>query len=1164
MKNGPKKSEHGETSTTQQRVIKKSSNSQRSCPPTNRKPRDPAMKLPPIQKKTPTAPRTGVSNGPPRARHASGDKVSPMRGRSTAKKVNTTQNRQLPPPSRETFTQLLNQSQANGAPTTAVSPGLPAALPSETTPSPDINNRTRTQSEASSKPSEAGTYDRPSSPPDHNQFNEQPAAEHGEFRHDYAHSQQSDHTDDQIGDELREESRFEPRATDGESVPDTPEPQQEHIPHDVVERAETPEGERTVRELNYEHHHEAPKSPDQADKELDEEIVIKKEVHYDQSAMPQHEEHHESPRESPDQHKISITQDTGDETGHESDNERNRREIEHEFEEKLDIHKLEPNYDSEQEHVVAETPHVQTFREEQEIHEPAESRVRFEDEHEDHHHEPEITKEDVIEAGHELREAMDHQEEHDDRPEPEHDMAIPGPKIEVTEREWDEDGAHIEQKITEKEFVDEEGYTHHVTTTETFIEKEHEDKTHSEQDAFEPPVHQEYIEEHIERKFNDEHDQPSEHRIPEPAISESDIREAAQELHQVVDDHIPHEFEHNVPEPAISDNDIREAAHELHQALDSHSDHSISENDVREAAHELHEAMSDHHQSSEAVHEPEYHITDAEIAEAGHELREAMDHQEEHNMAIPRPKIEVTEREWDEDGAHIEQKITEKEFVDEEGYTHHVTTTETFIEKEPEDETHNEQEPLTQQEYTEEHTERRTPDEDHDQRSEHHFEQEMPHHEERQEEFHHESPKAASPVHEPSDDHHSLKSHESFDQHISVIVEKIEKDSSEASGSPLGPDHVNVSDETEHEEHDVAIPEPKTEVSEKEWDEDGAHIEQKIVDTEYTDDQGYVHHVHQTETYIERSHEDEPHHEQQQQHSPTAQSDHHDDALDARPISASTDQSAQQMHHSMTESFYKEHESDQEHHLQDPEMVRHEQESPDHFTEEAQHQHHEIIDEIRQEHPDYGTHISVTMDTVDRDGAESQKSSPQDIQHDSDGHHDTTSESDLHHGSSEAEMHHDLPVAVDDHQPVTVVHEKEWDEDGMHVEQKVVDTEYVDEDGYTHHVKTTETFIEQAHADNTLEDGRHSPGFYEHDYDEHLEDTASVKSLKSQNGNTEVDDGKNNNEDTHSMKSSTVVEHGEEDSENANNGDANGLKPTNGDVTHEEDEKDNNVSATVA
>lgn len=90
----------------------------------------------------------------------------------------------------------------------------------------------------------------------------------------------------------------------------------------------------------------------------------------------------------------------------------------------------------------------------------------------------------------------------------------------------------------------------------------------------------------------------------------------------------------------------------------------------------------------------------------------------------------------------------------------------------------------------------------------------MPHHEEHQEEFHHESPKAASPVHhEPSgmsnlvnwnlsrlsDDHHSLKSHESFDQHISVVVEKIEKDSSNASGSPLGPDHVNVSDEAEHE-----------------------------------------------------------------------------------------------------------------------------------------------------------------------------------------------------------------------------------------------------------------------------------------------------------------------------------------------------------------------------
>ena len=35
-------------------------------------------------------------------------------------------------------------------------------------------------------------------------------------------------------------------------------------------------------------------------------------------------------------------------------------------------------------------------------------------------------------------------------------------------------------------------------------------------------------------------------------------------------------------------------------------------------------------------------------------------------------------------------------------------------------------------------------------------------------------------------------------------------------------------------------------------------------------------------------------------------------------------------------------------------------------------------------------------------------------------------------------------------------------------------------------------------------------------------------------------------------------------SRNANNGDANGLKPTNGDVTHEEDEKDHNVSATVA
>lgn len=182
------------------------------------------------------------------------------------------------------------------------------------------------------------------------------------------------------------------------------------------------------------------------------------------------------------------------------------------------------------------------------------------------------------------------------------------------------------------------------------------------------------------------------------------------------------------------------------------------------------------------------------------------------------------------------------------------------------------------------------------------------------------------------------------------------------------------------------------------------------------------------------------------------------------------------MHHSMTESFYKEHESDQEHHLQDPELIRREQESPDRFTEEAQHQHHEIIDELRQvskfayipsqsrelfqEHPDYGTHISVTMETVDRDGAESQKSSPQDVQHDSDGHHDTpTSESDLHHGSSEAEMHHDLPVAVDDHQPVTVVHEKEWGEDGMHVEQKVIDTEYVDEDGYTHHVKTTETFV---------------------------------------------------------------------------------------------------------
>jgi len=171
---------------------------------------DPAMKLPPIQKKTPAAPRTGASNGPPRARHASGDKygdlliriqsqkiigspqcaVDPQRRKSIRLRtdschlhlgVNPNSRTILDRTFSETFTQLLNQSQANGAPT-AVSPSLLVALPSETTPSPDINNRTRTQSEASSKPSEAGTYDRPSSPPDHNQFNEQSANEHGEFR----------------------------------------------------------------------------------------------------------------------------------------------------------------------------------------------------------------------------------------------------------------------------------------------------------------------------------------------------------------------------------------------------------------------------------------------------------------------------------------------------------------------------------------------------------------------------------------------------------------------------------------------------------------------------------------------------------------------------------------------------------------------------------------------------------------------------------------------------------------------------------------------------------------------------------------------------------------------------------------------------------------------
>ena len=170
---------------------------------------DPAMKLPPIQKKTPTAPRTGASHGPPRARNASGDKYGDLLSRIQSQKLIGSLQCAVDPQRRkpirlktdscrlhpgvtqrsrtildkkfsETFTQLLNQSQANGAPT-AVSPSLPVALPSETTPSPDINNRTRTQSEASSKPSEAGTYDRPSSPPDHNQFNEQSADEHGEF-----------------------------------------------------------------------------------------------------------------------------------------------------------------------------------------------------------------------------------------------------------------------------------------------------------------------------------------------------------------------------------------------------------------------------------------------------------------------------------------------------------------------------------------------------------------------------------------------------------------------------------------------------------------------------------------------------------------------------------------------------------------------------------------------------------------------------------------------------------------------------------------------------------------------------------------------------------------------------------------------------------------------